>query len=68
MKKIGELNTTSIHFVIYYDERDKYNHYKIYKKYWDNGWHRKLLDKYADLYSVTWLINEYVSKHNEEDR
>jgi len=59
MKKIGELKTPGIHFVIYCDENAKVNPYRIYRKYWDNGWKKRLLEKYADLYSCTCYICGY---------
>lgn len=67
MKKIGELNALAGSFVICYDET-KYNHYKLYKKWYDNGWHKKLIDSYADLASCTWAIHDFVWQHNEEER
>ena len=68
MKKIGELNALAGSFVIYYDECDRFNHYKLYKKWYDRGWHRKLIEKYGDLYSCTIWINEFIMNHNEERR
>jgi len=67
MKKIGELNALAAHFVIYYDNADR-NHYKIYQKWWNQGWHKKLIEKYADLFSCTVWINNYISQHNEDGR
>ena len=67
MKKIGELNTLSGWFIICYDEADR-NHYKLYQKWYNNGWHRKLIVKYADLFSCTIWINEYIKNHNEDGR
>lgn len=68
MKKIGELKTKTTMFVIYYDEADRYNHYKLYSKWFDNGWHKKLISKYSDLHGCTNAINEYVLKHDEDTR
>lgn len=67
MKKIGELNALAGTFVIYYDETD-HNHYKLYKKWFNKGWHRKLIKKYADLASCTWWIHDYINQYNEEGR
>lgn len=67
MKKIGELNALAGHFIICYDEADR-NHYKIYHKWYNNGWHRKLIEKYADLYSCTQRISNYCKDHNENER
>lgn len=68
MKKIGELHTKAAYFVLYYDESAKYNPYRLYQKWYDAGWHKKLIEKYADLYSCTIWINNFVAQHNEERR
>lgn len=71
MKKIGELITKKVRFEVYYDDKARFNPYRVYQRYWSvstHTWHRKMLDKYADLYSCTILINEYVKDNNEEER
>ena len=69
MKKIGMLDTKKAYFEIYYDEKAKTNPYRLYNKYWKTDrWHRKLIEKYADLYSCTIWLNNYVANHNEESR
>lgn len=68
MRKIGMLHPKGIIFEICYDEKAKHNPYRIYRKYWQSGWHKKLEEKYADLYSCTIWLNEYVKTHNEETR
>lgn len=68
MKKIGELNTNHGTFEIKYDEQDRYNPYKLYAKWYDGGYHRKLLVKYADLHGCTNAINEFVRTHDETRR
>lgn len=67
MRKIGELKTKQVYFVLYYDEKAKVNPFRIYRKYWNCGWKKQLLEKYGDLYSCTIFINDFVSKHNTED-
>jgi len=67
MKKIGELNALAGTFVIYYDEADR-NHYRLYKKWYNKGWHRQLIVKYADLSSCTYWIHDYINQHDEEGR
>jgi hypothetical protein len=68
MHKIGMLDTKDVLFEILYDDKAKTNPYKVYNKYWDHGWHKRLLNKYADLASCTAYINNYVMEHNEEER
>ena len=60
MRKIGELNTKKVHFVIYHDENTKCNPYRIYSKWYNNGWHKSLLAKYEDLLSCIHYIEFYV--------
>ena len=68
MHKIGMLDTKAVLFEVYYDDKAKTNPYKVYNKYWDHGWHKKLLLKYADLASCVNFINCYVKQNNEESR
>ena len=70
MIKIGELNATAAHFVLYYKEDDKHgNRYQLYRTWFADGTkHRKLVIKYADLLSVTWFINDFIRAHNEEKK
>ena len=63
MRKIGELNTAKVHFVIYHNEKTNKNPYKIYKKWYDNGWHRSLLESYQDLYSCVLYIKDYLNRN-----
>lgn len=63
MRKIGYINPATIGFnpiAIYYDEKDKYNKYKVYMEYYTSGKHRRLLDKYADLRSAVAYVNDYL--------
>lgn len=61
VRKIGELRTRSAVLLIYHDSHDGVmNRYKIVRKWYDGGWHQKTEIKYADLFSVTNWINEYV--------
>ncbi len=69
MYKIGELKAKGAHFVLYYDQNAIFNPYKIYNQYFLNGRkRRKLLQRYANLFSCTIYINDYVRCHDEEDR
>lgn len=60
MKKVGELITKEAHFVIYYNEETKYNPYKIYNKWFRNGWHKTKLNEYTDLASCVHYIYDYM--------
>ena len=58
-RKIGELQTKTAHFVIYF-EADKKNPYRIVRKYWDGGTRTKTVERYGDLLSVTIWLNNFV--------
>lgn len=60
MNKIGELRTKDNHFVIYRDSNKEINPYSIYNKWYDNGWHKRLLVRYQDLYSCVLYIGQRV--------
>jgi hypothetical protein len=63
MRKIGELETKKVHFVIYHDENRKVNPYRIYSKWYNNGWHKSLLEQYEDLFSCVLYIEDYVHRN-----
>lgn len=66
MKKIGELKSASIHFVLYCDGTEVFK-YKLYKKWYDITWHRTLIDKFYSLSGCTDWIATYI-RRNEEGR
>ena len=77
MKKIGELNTIHGTFEIKYDEKDRYNPYKLYAKWYDSGkdngytfvgYHRRLLAKFCHLHGCIDTINNFVRDHDETSR
>lgn len=55
-RKILEINEDGLHVVCIKTEADKVNPYRLYKVWWNGGWHRKLIVKYADFNSVLWHI------------
>ena len=70
--KIGELNALACTFEIIYDVTGP-NHYRLYRRWNEIGpyglvRHRRLIEKYADLFSVTIWINEFIKNHNEDRR
>ena len=68
MYKIGMLHPQGTYFDIYYDDKAKNNPYRVYRRYWDRGWHKRLLAKYGNLSSCTAYIHTYVQFHDEESR
>ena len=63
MTKVGELRTKKAHFVIYNDESDQVAPFKVYRKWYDSGWHRKLEDSGATLYKCLLFLEDYVLKN-----
>lgn len=63
MKKVGELNTKKVHFVIYHDDERKCNPYRVYSKWYKDGWHKSLLASYEDLLSCVLFIENYVRRN-----
>ena len=35
------------------------NPYRLYSQWYDHGWHKKLLEKYANFFSVVEWLREY---------
>lgn len=66
MRKIGSLSTRANLFEVYLDNNSKTNPYSIYRKWYDKGWHRKLIVRYGNLSSCTAWIHQYVMDHDEE--
>ena len=66
MIKIGSLVSRAMTIILYYDDKAKSNPYRIYKKYWDNGWHKKLIEKYENLASCTWWIAHFIQDHDQD--
>ncbi len=76
MKKIGGLSFRDGNIIgIYYDEKAKYNPYRIYSVSYARDidgkifkTKKKLIEKYADLSSCTEWLNEFARAHYEEGR
>ena len=66
MKKIGELMTKTRYFVIYYDEGNDLP-YRLYHKWYDTTWHKRLLFYHKSLGGLTSYINDHIW-HEEEGR
>lgn len=62
MIKIGQIRVGNVCFEIKHDEKDESNPYKLYRKWYENGWHRSLLAKYTNLYGCTDAINDYARR------
>lgn len=60
MKKILECNYDGFHITVEFHE-GKTNPYGIYRKWWDMGWHKKQLTKYADFKSCLCFVADQYS-------
>lgn len=55
-RKVLSINENGLHLECIKHEADKINPYRLYKVWWDGGWHRKELTRYAQLKDVLWHI------------
>lgn len=61
MRKIVEIHENGYNLRGYKTD-DKYNPYRLYKVWYDRGWHRKQLVKYADFESLICHIYQMVMR------
>ena len=57
-RKIFECSFGGQYVVIIYHDGET-NPFRIYRKYWNGGWHKKILEKYADFNSCLCFIDSY---------
>ena len=55
-RKILEINENGQHLICIKDNGAKYNPYRLYTIWWDNGTHRKQIVRYADFESILYRI------------
>lgn len=61
-RKVAEICEKGVRLVMIHDEKDKYNPYKVYRKYWEGGWHKKQLSKWGDFLSAWQFMYEFYWK------
>lgn len=61
-RKIAEICEKGVRLVMIHDEKDKCNPYKVYRKYWNSGWHKKQLSKWGDFLSAWQFMYEFYWK------
>ena len=44
------------HYVCIYNSTTNRNPYKLYRKWYDRGWHRKKVVEYQDFQSILWHL------------
>ncbi len=54
--QVMDMCDRGIRYVCIYDSTAKRNPYKLYRKWYDMGWHRKKETEYDDFQSVLWHI------------
>lgn len=64
--KIMEVNDCGIHLECIKTD-DQNNPYRLYRVWWNQGNHRKLIDKYGDFHSVIeWMYQNIKQKEVEQ--
>lgn len=57
-KKFFECNFGG-HYIIIEYHYGKANPFRIYRKYWKDGWHKTLVEYYADFNSCLCFVDSY---------
>ena len=55
-QKIMEITIVRTRYLVIKDNESKYNPYKVYRKWWDQGDHRQKVTEFADIESVLRLL------------
>jgi len=58
--KVMEINDGGLHLVCIKNNTTDCNPYRLYKVWWDKGWHRKQIAKYGDFRSIICDVRELV--------
>lgn len=61
MIKVGEVMDSGLRFQVMRVD-DETNPYRVYMKWYSDGWHRKQIAKYSDMVSCMVLITDYMRK------
>lgn len=51
-RKVMELQYNGAWYICILDMTTQHNPYKLYRKWWDGGWHRRKIVEYGDMDSV----------------
>ena len=55
-RKVMTINEKCLHLECIKDDSDKVNPYRLYLVWWDQGNHRRLIAKYADMNSILYAV------------
>ena len=50
--KVMDLQMDGNTYICVKDSTAKHNPYKLYRKWWDGGWHKKKIVEYCDMDSI----------------
>ncbi len=64
MRKILEINEGGYHFRAY-DDGGQMNPYRLYKVWYNCGWHREQIARYHEFESVMWHIHHIICLKGE---
>lgn len=63
-RKVLDINVEGIWWICVFDLRAKTNPYKLYRKWYENGWHRKKVEEYGNFVSVLCHLRDYAFTEN----
>ena len=55
-REVMKLECNGFRLVCILNYADKFNPFRLYKVWYESGWHRKQIAKYADMKSVLYLV------------
>ena len=57
-RKIADISFAGAAYQVVHDTGCKRNPYKVYRKWYDNGWHRKKLTEWGDFPDAMQFLND----------
>lgn len=61
-RKVADIYAFDRYQVVYHSD-DRYNPYRVIQLWYDCGWHRKQIAKYADIVSAMVYITDLLRRH-----
>lgn len=63
-RKVMEINEGRYIIECIKDDSVKFNPYRVYQKWYNAGWHRKQIEKYANFESVIYFLVDFMHTHD----
>ena len=63
-RKVLEIHEGNIYLECIKDDAAKTNPFRLYRKWWDGGWHRKQIEKYGNFESIIYHIHDMMRSQN----